>query len=299
VPPGKPRISLNFLPPRALLPDRRTAADPDAASACASTQWQGSPPHSDQFAGRRRPTYRTCPDTSRERRRMDDAHSPGRVSEVPERAPLEPWPAATLVLVRPGAGGREVLLLRRPSTSSFAPDAWVFPGGRVDDSDWRLDHDRLAAGPSAAEWATVLAIDSPPEAGAYVVAAVREAWEETGILLATAGHCPPGCDRARKEVLSGMWTLAEYLDAAKLRLASAELRYIGHWITPEWLPRRFDTRFFLTEVGRDARCELSGEELVEFRWMLPELALRAAELGEVRLLPPTLDTLRRIAKGEL
>ena len=230
---------------------------------------------------------------------MSDRLVSGGATGATERVPAEAHPAATIVLVRPAPGGREVLLLRRPPNSAFAPDAWVFPGGRVDAADRDFDHARLADGPEPVQWAATLTLDDPREASAYAVAALREAWEETGILLAAAGDRPPGCDEARQELLAGTRTLAHYLEAAHLRLATGRLRYVGHRLTPVWLSRRFDTRFFLAEVASETRCELVGGELVDFRWTRPERALRAAGTGEVRLLPPTLDTLQRLAQGEL
>ena len=215
------------------------------------------------------------------------------------QTPPDPHPAATLALVRPGPLGREVLLLRRPSSSAFAPDAWVFPGGRLDESDLHFDHRRLGEGPSPESWAAEMSIESPLMAGAYPVAAVRETWEETGILLAATRQLPADCDAARRDLLSGGRTLAEYLESRKLRIATGRLRYFAHWITPERLPRRFDTRFFVAEVAEEARCELLGEELSDARWLRPEAALQAGARGEMRFLPPTADTLSRLAQGEI
>ncbi|HEX6068704.1 MAG TPA: NUDIX domain-containing protein [Longimicrobiaceae bacterium] len=208
--------------------------------------------------------------------------------------PATPLPASTLALLREGRKGREVLLLRRPAHSSFAPDVWVFPGGRVDPEDLELDHARHAAGPSPREWAAALSVDDPREAAGYVVAALRETWEETGILL-SAGVLRSARGRvARREMLAGRSRLAAHLEALDVRLATGALRYIGHWVTPEWLPRRFDTRFFVATVHRRARCTLHGEELAEFRWVRPAEALEAASHGSLKLLPPTVHTLRSL-----
>jgi 8-oxo-dGTP pyrophosphatase MutT (NUDIX family) len=230
---------------------------------------------------------------------MDEPRGAAVSTEGPEtRAAPDPLPAATVVLVRGSQPAGEVLLLRRPMGSAFAPDTWVFPGGRVDPSDHGFDHARLAEGPAPDEWARILSLENPREAAAYAVAAVRETWEETGILLA-AGERPPGCEAARRELLSGSRSLQEFLEVAGLRIASGALRYVAHWITPEWLPRRFDTRFFLCHVGHGAQCVLEGDELVEHRWLEPGEALVAAEAGEITLLPPTSDTLRRLAQRRI
>jgi hypothetical protein len=95
-------------------------------------------------------------------------------------------------------------------------------------------------------------------------------------------------------MLAGSARLAAHLAALDVRLATGALRYIGHWVTPEWLPRRFDTRCFAATVDRRARCTLHGEELAEFRWLRPADALAAASHGSLRLLPPTIHTLRSL-----
>ena len=216
---------------------------------------------------------------------------------VHDQAP--PFPAATLVLTRRAHRGREVLLLRRPPSSTFAPDAWVFAGGRVDDEDRSFDHARLAAGPPPPHWAGLMGSVDPREAAAYPVAAIREAWEETGILLADPTTAMSGIEEARWRLLQGRWTLADFLRETRVRLATGLLRYFAHWVTPDWLPRRFDTRFFHAEVDPRTRCVLVGHELSDSRWVAPHDALGAEERGEIHLLPPTIDTLRRLARGEI
>lgn len=230
---------------------------------------------------------------------MDDRRREKRSRTPSSEVPPKPHPAATVVLVRPAGPIREVLLLRRPVSSSFAPDAWVFPGGRVDEADFCFDHSRLAAGPSPEEWSRELSIRDPGVAAAYPVAAAREVWEETGYLLTEQDCVAPDAATARSALLRGEVTLQAYLHRNGLRLATGRLRYLAHWITPEWLPLRFDTRFFLCSVGRDFRCELTGAELVEHRWLTATSALQAASDREMSLLPPTLDTLRRLERGEL
>lgn len=217
----------------------------------------------------------------------------------PARGLPHPHPAATLVLVREAPGGRQVLMLRRPANSVFAPDAWVFPGGRVDPSDRHFDHARLSHGPSPDAWAAELSLDDAAEAAAYAVAAIREAWEETGILLTVTSAPPRGCDVGRREVLAGNRLLADFLREAEVRIATGRVRYFARWITPPGLPRRFDTRFFVAAVAAEQRCELLGSELAEFRWLRPRDALEAEKRGEFYLLPPTIDTLRRLARDEI
>lgn len=214
-------------------------------------------------------------------------------------APAAPRPAATVVLLREAPGGPEALLLRRPSRSAFAAGAWVFPGGVVDaaDADPALVARNRGPGPDA--WGRRLGLADPAEAFGFVVAALREAWEETGILLVEPEEEHPEAGklrRARVDLLSGVLSLTALVERERLRLATEDLLYIAHWITPEPEPRRYDTRFFLARVDEGAECELHGEELRESRWIRPADAVEGYRAGDLLLLPPTVHTLARLAE---
>lgn len=216
--------------------------------------------------------------------------------ENPPHSAVSPRPAATVVLLREhDAPPRvEALLLRRPGRSRFAAGAWVFPGGVVDAADAAAALAVAAAGPPPEAWAARLDLAEPGAAFAFVVAAIREVWEETGILLAEGGTAAT-CDAARAALLAGERSFAQVLGELGLPLATGALLYAAHWITPEPEPRRYDTRFFLARVPPDAVCRLHGDELAEARWLAPADALAAYHAGRLPLLPPTADTLRRIA----
>jgi 8-oxo-dGTP pyrophosphatase MutT (NUDIX family) len=238
--------------------------------------------------------------------------------DTPNDAPVEPRPASTVVLLRegpasgsPGAdqpagrGAPEVLLLRRHKRSGFAAGAWVFPGGIVDPQDRDAALPVLCDGPSPEAWARRLGMDDPAEAFAYVVAAVREAFEETGILLARADvGADPQRDAAearhavvahRDALLAGTTSLREIAAEHALRYATDEMVYVAHWITPEPEPRRYDTRFFLAPLPAGQECVLHEPELVEARWLTAAEATAQFEAGELSMLPPTVHTLRRLA----
>ena len=210
---------------------------------------------------------------------------------------MQPAFASTVVLLRAAGAGREVLLLKRPAASAFAADAWVFPGGRVDDADHELDLARYTTGPSGAEWGRRLETEEDL-AAALVVAGVRETWEETGILLAD-GDPSPEIDEERRALLAGGDDFIAILKRHRMRLATDRLKYVGRRITPMGFARRFDTRFFLTEVPPDACCTLIGSELVEARWRRPEDALNDFASGTLSMMPPTIDILRRLDADEL
>jgi len=226
------------------------------------------------------------------------------VVDDPAHQPVEPRPAATVVLLRDAPGGPEVLLLRRHRRSGFAAGAWVFPGGVVDarDRDGAL-LERLD-GPTPGEWARRLGIVDAGEALGYVAAAIREAFEETGILLAhpdpdatqPRGGIGEGLEVARRALLNDVIDLRGVIVGNGLRLSGGELVYIAHWITPTPEPRRYDTRFFAAHAPADAECTVHDAEMTDALWLTPAESVRRFEAGEMTLLPPTVHTLRRLSR---
>lgn len=224
---------------------------------------------------------------------------PGRVlaAAVPVR------PAATVMLIRDGDAGLEVFMLRRTGTAAFARHAYVFPGGRVD----HADH---AAGlePVCDESDAVASARLGLESGglAWLVAAVRECFEEAGVLLARAGgstepidfDTPALQDRfaaARHAVHGGSLSLAELCADHGLRLLTDRIHLVDHWITPVGESRRFDTRFFLTRAPAGQEPLHDELETVASVWVRPVDALDRARAGEWRMLPPTTTTLRALS----
>ena len=222
--------------------------------------------------------------------------------------PVTPRDAATVMLLRPaaqgdsggaaGAEGLQVYMLRRRPSMAFAPGAYVFPGGSVDASD--ADDQIPWTGPDAAEWGRLL--DAPaPLARALVCAAVRETFEESGVLL--AGPAEPGAEPVlartgddgweadRRALLAGSLTLAELLRRRGLVLRSDLLRPWARWITPVTEERRYDTRFFAAALPAGQRARDVSGEADDAAWVEPAAALSAARRKEIVLLPPTAVTL--------
>jgi 8-oxo-dGTP pyrophosphatase MutT (NUDIX family) len=232
-----------------------------------------------------------------------DALPPGFADKVRagDFTPVPPRPSATVLLVRDSADGPEVLLLRRHKRSGFAAGAWVFPGGVVDGADRELALVERMDGPTPMQWAERLGVSDPAEAVAFVLAAVREAFEETGILLArlsddaTNPGGKEGLEIARRALLADVVDLRQVIITRSLRIAADQLLYLAHWITPEPEPRRYDTRFFLARVGPDAVCTPHEEEATESVWLTARGAVHFFEGGSLRMLPPTVHTLRRLA----
>jgi 8-oxo-dGTP pyrophosphatase MutT (NUDIX family) len=215
--------------------------------------------------------------------------------------PAVPKPAATVLLVRDGASGLEVYLLRRTKGMPFAGGMTAYPGGGVDPRDG--DTAVAWAGPPPAEWGAAFGCDERV-ARELVCAAVRETFEESGVLLAG----PAGTDAVVPDVTGDDWeeqrqallrrdlSLAEMLTARGLELRSDLLRPFAHWIAPESEPRRYDTRFFAAAIplGQEAR-HVSGEA-DQAGWMTPAAALAEASSGLRPMLPPTLHTLGQLGR---
>jgi 8-oxo-dGTP pyrophosphatase MutT (NUDIX family) len=228
-----------------------------------------------------------------------------RVREISEGrlVPAVPRDAATVILLRQDASGVEAFLLRRTAELEFAPGAYVFPGGSVDPRD--ADPGVGWAGPGPAEFAALL--DVPPDrARALVCAAVRETFEESGVLLAGASPGDLISDSAalaadRHELLAGTASLAEVLARRGLMLRADLLTPWARWITPEASPRRFDTWFFAAALpsGQDATAAPEGHahpgESESGAWLRPASALEAARAGQLTLLPPTAVSLGELA----
>jgi 8-oxo-dGTP pyrophosphatase MutT (NUDIX family) len=219
--------------------------------------------------------------------------------------PAAPRDAATVMVLRSvggaaGAGaGVEVLMLRRVAAMKFAPGAYVFPGGSVDPAD--SDAEIGWHGPDPAEFGARLG--APPEmARALVCAAVRETFEESGVLLAGppgggAAAVPSGPDwEADREALTaGSLTLAGLLSRHGLVLRADLLVPWARWITPEGEPRRFDARFFAAAMPDGQVATGHAAESDHVAWLRPADAIAAARAGEISLFPPTAATLNSFA----
>ena len=229
---------------------------------------------------------------------------PGFAEKVddPALVPAQARPAATVVLLREGVGGVEALLLRRHKRSGFAADAWVFPGGVVDAEDRDPELAERLDGPTPAEWARRLGVPAMDEALGYVACALREAFEETGILLARPADGAPAdppqpesLDVARRALLNGVVNIRDVAVGNGLRLSGDGLVYIAHWITPTPEPRRYDTRFFAARAPENALCDVHDQELTEAVWLRPAEAVENFKAGRMKLLPPTVHTLANLA----
>lgn len=215
---------------------------------------------------------------------------------LPASAPSD---AATVVVVRDGPAGIEVYLLRRQPSMAFAPGMCVFPGGRVDDADRGAEVPW--AGPPPQVWAKRFGCSEDVARG-LVCAAVRETFEESGVLLAgpdehsvVADTSAVSFQHARLALEAHELTFGAYLADADLVLRADLLGAWSHWITPGFEPRRYDTRFFVAVLPTgQAVGELPGEAS-HAAWMPLSEVLATVDAGGAAMLPPTHVTCRELA----
>ncbi len=213
------------------------------------------------------------------------------------KSPVQPKDASTVVLLRGGdgaPGGLEVYLLRRTLDMAFAGGFCVFPGGGVDPRDF--DHEIGWVGPGAAEWAALMDTDEG-HARALVCAAVRETFEESGVLLAG-----PTEDSVVEDTTGEDWeadrvalerrelAFTEFLSRRGLRLRTDLLQLWGSWITPIFEPRRYDTRFFVAELPTGQVTRDVSTESDHVLWMPVREVIDAVDDRRIAMLPPTYAT---------
>ena len=208
---------------------------------------------------------------------------------MPDTAPAVP--SATILMLRDGPDGLEVFMVVRHHQIDFASGALVFPGGKADEADFDPALDAYLDG-------------AMPEADmkAIQVASIREAFEECGVLLAR----PEGYDELisgerlselepyRDKLHKGELTILEFLQKEQLRLACDTLVHFAHWVTPEMMPKRFDTHFFLAAAPADHLAVHDGHESVDSVWITPAAAIADAAAGRHTVIFPTLRNVEKL-----
>lgn len=205
--------------------------------------------------------------------------------------------AATIAVVRDGKHGLEAFLMRRQASMKFAAGMYVFPGGSVHEADY---DDVAWVGPAADVWAKHFSC-TPDLAHALVVSAVRETFEETGVLLAG----PDGdlvladtteLDEFRAALEDEHITFADFLKEQRLVLRADLIGPWAHWITPAFEPRRYDTRFFVAKLPEGQTIDSVNSEADHSGWSPISEVLEDFAKGKVAMLPPTMVTCQELAK---
>lgn len=216
---------------------------------------------------------------------------------------LTPRPAATVLALRDGALGYQVLMLRRNLNSDFVGGAYVFPGGGVDASDSDALIQGLTYGADDEETSNRLGVSSGGLS--YYVAGLRELFEEAGLLIACRdnGELIDLSDAntvlrlaaSRRQLNAGEIGFAHVLEREELVLDLRGLAYLAHWVTPVGPPRRYDTRFFVALAPSDQTAAHDAGETIEDQWLRPVDALASYQRGDFDMIFPTIRTLQSIA----
>ncbi len=205
-----------------------------------------------------------------------------------------PRPAATIMLIREINQALEVFMVVRHHQIDFASGALVFPGGKVDDQDY--DRELL-------NYCTII---DQAEQAPLMIAAIREAFEESGVLLArctdsnelVGGNLIQSLQPLRQQLVKGDITFIEILKENQLILACDQLLPFAHWITPEPMPKRFDTHFYLALAPKDQFAAHDGQESVDSVWIQPQQAITEASEDKWKIIFPTRMNLEKLATFE-
>jgi len=214
----------------------------------------------------------------------------------PTTVPIRP--AATVMTVRDGVDGLEVFILKRTVAAAFAGGMYVYPGGKVDDADGAAAIEPFCDGLTDQAASARLGIDRGGLS--YWVAAVRECFEESGILLALDAEraMVEVSEAERHAVHEGELSMVELCERHGLTLDLSTTEYAAHWITPMGEKRRFDTRFFVTQVPADQSGSHDDKETTASLWVRPGDALAMVDAGDLMMLPPTISTMKFLADHE-
>ena len=202
-------------------------------------------------------------------------------------------PSATIIIVREAKNSLETFMVVRHHRIDFASGALVFPGGKIDEQDYEMDI-----------YCEGIKSDDPFDS-AYKVGAIREAFEESGILFARptgskkliSGSRLGELSHYRRALHSRQITFRDFLKKENLMLACDELTQFAHWITPEMMPKRFDTQFFIARAP-DQAAQHDGDESVDSLWLSPKEALEGNNRGKYTIIFPTRVNIERLGEND-
>ena len=224
--------------------------------------------------------------------------------------------AATVMLLRDIEGEPQLFLVRRTATSAFAPDAYVFPGGTVDLTDTLPALHARIDGTAARETGALFRVTrtdalptdvehpGPLERASILAAALRELFEESGLLMAFPrddAATPPNAEQRaawRAALRSGSMSFLDILEQGDLIAAGSAFALFSHWVTPPGEPRRYDTYFFMAIAPPRQEATADRSETHDGRWLSPKAALAAYRAGDLNLVYPTIKHLERLVDCE-
>ena len=202
-------------------------------------------------------------------------------------------PSSTVILVRDAGGVAEIFMVRRHEKSSFGA-AYAFPGGVVDPEDTEVRSN--CVGVSEAQANSRLGVEA--DGLDYYAAAIRELFEESGVLLADFRAVDENLQSVRDGLNDGSVNWDDFVKRNELQLRCDDLHYVSHWVTPEQLPQRYSTRFFVAALPDGQSAMHCGGELTESCWSTASETLAAGRRGDAKLHFPTTKTLESVARHE-
>jgi 8-oxo-dGTP pyrophosphatase MutT (NUDIX family) len=215
--------------------------------------------------------------------------------------PVTPRKAATVAVIRDNSGSVEVLLMKRHSNDAFLPDYYVFPGGTLDEQDYKYEFSRYSRVNAVKSFN-----DNHDEYYAHVMCAVRETFEESCFLFAVdssgifreikTDESVTRFSRYRRLVYDNKLSFRDMLMDENLLPAVTGLFYLDRWITPEFFPIRFDARFFAAIAPPCQSVSHDNNELVDLQWLNPSLALHRFRAGSIKMVTPTVSTLGLLSR---
>lgn len=225
---------------------------------------------------------------------------------------VKPKDASTVIILRRAIQGRaegfEVLMALRSSRSAFVPGSYVFPGGRVDDADCGEDLSTFVQGDGRSFIRNVSAgYGDDMRARGIWIAAVRETFEEVGILIASPRNSSrllsfdsPGSRERfqgyREDLRSNRLSFREMLEREDLVVSLERLHFFSHWITPTFFPLRYDTRFFVTALPTGQEARHDGDEMTNHKWFTPREAIEGYLKNRFHMLVPQIVTLEELCR---
>lgn len=213
---------------------------------------------------------------------------------------LEPVPSSTLILYRQTGEKYQIYMLRRSKKSRFMAGTWVFPGGMLEDSDLNMDLWLNNIDLTVQKINRRFGWGEPTETTlGYLVAAVRETFEESGVLLADGRNIEPEeMERFRSDYRDKTTSFEKLLRDRKLSLCLSAMSPWAHWITPEGMKKRYETRFLIAPLPSGSVCTPEPTETPEGIWIDPRSALMENSTGNLRLSPPAVVTLHQMLSFE-
>ncbi len=208
--------------------------------------------------------------------------------------PVKPIPASTVIVLKDTPDGLKTYLLQKSKSLEFAGGAYVFPGGTIKEQDQDPEWFSYSSNLPFPDWQKLFPESVEKELLGFYISAIRELFEEAGILLCKNHLSSENLKKMRESLLAGK-SFLEIVKERHLKLLTEKLTYLSQWITPEVFKTRFSARFFITELLNDQTPSPDGKEILKGTWIAPEKALEQYHKNQISLMFPTMTTLQELS----